>query len=166
MGHKYFYLIKRADEKGVYYARFVLDKPFGGSQVMPWVSTGETDERKAADWAASHGPMPKRRIPLGESMPFSAFAAGWWTTDDDYVRRQVARGFSLGGNYLKQCRSLLANHILPTFGPGTVAINTENYKTSTLQQRINLTYRKPRNRRGAPALMRVMITAGLGLPCI
>jgi integrase len=116
VGHKYFYLTKRADKKGVYYARFVLDKPFGGSEVLPWVSTGCKDERAAADWAASHGPAPKKRIPLGETMPFSVYADGWWKLDHDYVRRQVARGFNLGGAYLKQCRSLLSNHILPAFG--------------------------------------------------
>ena len=116
MGHKYFYLTKRKDKGGVYYCRYCLDKPFGGTQVLPWISTGCTDERAAADWAALHGPAAKKRIPPGETMPFSAYADGWWRPDHDYVKRQVARGFSLGSNYLAQCRSLLSNHLIPTFG--------------------------------------------------
>lgn len=121
MGHKYFYLTRRKDKGGVYYARFVLDKPFGGTQVLPWVSTRETDERKAAEWAALHGPAPKSKIPLGDTMPFSAFAEGWWQPGHEYVKRQVARGFSLGGSYLAQCRSLLSNHLIPHFGRAVLA---------------------------------------------
>ena len=91
MAHKCFYLTRRKDKGGVYYCRYCLGKPFGGTQVLPWVRTGCTDERKAADWAALHGPMPKHKIPMGETMLFSAFAEGWWQADHDYVKRQVAK---------------------------------------------------------------------------
>jgi hypothetical protein len=56
MAHKSSYLTKRKDKGGVFYVRFCLDVPFGGTKILTWISTRETDKRKAADWAALNGP--------------------------------------------------------------------------------------------------------------
>jgi hypothetical protein len=96
--------------------RYVLDKPFGGVEVLPWVSSGETDERAAYEWAAKNGPkLPKVKRDLGEITPFEEWAKGWWEPDHYYVTRQSARGYSLTPTYLDQCRSLLKHHIIPHF---------------------------------------------------
>jgi hypothetical protein len=117
MAHKAYHLIKRKDRGGTYHVRYVLDRPFGGTLIRPWQSTGVRDERKAVDWASEQAPKvpPKKKV-LADEMPFEAFAKGWWKLGHERVIRQVARGYPLSPAYLEECHRNLVKHILPHFG--------------------------------------------------
>ncbi len=72
--HKSYYLHKRKDRGGVWYVRYVIDKPFGGVEVLPWVSSGETDEQSAHDWTAKNGAkLQPKKSDLGAISPFEAW---------------------------------------------------------------------------------------------
>lgn len=113
MARKAFYLVRRNDRlaggKPVYYCRF---RDAEGN-LLPWVSTGQTNKTRAELWAIGRlGRDQERR----ENITLKDFAKDFWNPQGTFAQGRAAHGFTLSRGYLEIAESYTQNHLIPAWG--------------------------------------------------
>jgi integrase len=110
----YLYERKRAGKFSVWYVRY---RQADGTIGSP-ISTKETDEDKANDWAIEHlSGEQSRKARKPRVLTFKEWAAPWWKFDTcPYLREKIGNGFHISPEYADVRRSYLDRHLVPEFG--------------------------------------------------
>ena len=104
-------LFRRKAKKGrpVFHVRFI-DVETG--RVTKTLSTGETNQFRAAQWLERHLHKTESRDPP----TLAAISDGFWAPDGVHARGRRARGFTISATHLTISEGYARNHLLPKWG--------------------------------------------------